>query len=70
MKKRKFLVPLAVSVAGLALPAAADTNVSPSPEVVFEALTVQGTIADDFIIERSEVRGAQMTYHQSHYSSY
>lgn len=68
MKKRKFLVPLAVSVAALTLPVTPEASISHTPGTTVQAPSAPSTIADGFVIERSDARGAQMAYHQSHRS--
>lgn len=68
MKKRKFLVPLAVSLVGLALPATSNANAPQPSAISIETPAKAFNITDGFVIERSDARGAQMSYHQSHRS--
>lgn len=73
MKKRKFLVPLAVSVAALVGSTEGGANTSVPPLIPTEAhASAVGQLAiisiDDFVIQRSDVQMFQTAGHVSHVS--
>ena len=71
MKKRKFLSPLAASVAALLAVSAGDNVAAKAIEPVSEVSAKpknDPAKVDPFVIERGEPGEIQTAYHRSHYS--
>jgi hypothetical protein len=75
MKNRKFLVPLAVTVAALSVPGVSESSVSSiAPTEPIEMNYVDNsfkgsiTLESDFLILRSDTTEIQTAYHRSHMS--
>lgn len=73
MKKRNFLVPLAVSVAALVGATDASANINDKSSMTVESkmsapVLSSSLTVDDFIIQRSDVLTIQTAGHRSHVS--
>lgn len=70
MKKRVFLAPLAVSVAGLLTGVPQPSHAATNPSAAIENPTKGVPGGDSFVLKRSKTRDGQLAqdYHDSHMS--